>query len=66
MEDISEKPFAEYWMGDHPNGPSQILIDSKDETLCKIIGDEDFIKQNDGQILSISELFKLNAVKFLG
>lgn len=27
-DDINEKPFAEYWMGDHVNGPSQVLIDS--------------------------------------
>lgn len=53
-------------MGDHPNGPSQVLIDSKNEELCKIINDEEFIKENDGKSLSISELFKLNATKFLG
>ena len=40
-------------MGDHPNGPSQVMIDSKNEDLCKIIGNEDFIKENDGKTLSI-------------
>jgi len=23
-EDIKEKPFAEFWMGGHPNGPSMV------------------------------------------
>lgn len=26
-EKIDEKPFAEFWMGDHPNGPSMVKID---------------------------------------
>jgi hypothetical protein len=53
-------------MGDHPNGPSKVLIDSSNQSLCKIIDDEEFVKKFDGQVISISELFQLNAEKFLG
>jgi hypothetical protein len=53
-------------MGDHVNGPSKVYIDSNDSNLVSIIDDLEFIKQNDGQTISIKELFKLNANKFLG
>lgn len=36
------KPYAEYWMGDHVNGPSQIFINANDKQLCDIIGDQEF------------------------
>lgn len=53
-------------MGDHPNGPSQVFIDSKNESLCQILENEEFVKQNEGQLISIQELFRMNPVKFLG
>lgn len=59
-EDISGKPFAEFWMGDHPNGPSKVLIDSSNATLSKLIDNADFMSSHEGQSLSITELFKLN------
>lgn len=36
-EETVKLPFAEYWMGDHPNGPSKINIDKSDEYMCKIV-----------------------------
>lgn len=27
-EQIEDKPFSEFWMGDHTNGPSKIVIDA--------------------------------------
>lgn len=30
QEHDTEKRFAEYWMGDHVNGPSCVMIDSND------------------------------------
>ena len=29
-EDIKDQYFAEYWMGDHPNGTSEIFVDRYD------------------------------------
>ena len=29
-EEIEGKPFSEFWMGDHVNGPSKVIIDSND------------------------------------
>lgn len=28
--EIEGKPFSEFWMGDHVNGPSRILINAND------------------------------------
>lgn len=63
---MEEKPFAEFWMGDHTNGPSSVFIDSNDKNCVSVIGDEDFIKAHDGQEVTITKLFELNAKKFLG
>ena len=32
-EEVEKQPFAEYWMGDHVNGPSKVKIDKNDENL---------------------------------
>jgi len=53
-------------MGDHPNGPSKVTIDKDNKTLVKIIGNDQFVETNQGQSISITELFKLNPEKFLG
>lgn len=29
-DDIEGHPFSEFWMGDHVNGPSKVLIDEND------------------------------------
>lgn len=47
-EDIKEKCFAEFWMGDHPNGPSKVMIDKSNATLMKIIDDEAWVEKNQG------------------
>lgn len=38
-------PFAEYWMGDHVNGPSMIHV--TDET-CGFLGEDSFVQANQG------------------
>lgn len=53
-------------MGAHVNGPSLVKIDKENRDLCAIIHNQDFINENDGREISISELFELNAEKFLG
>lgn len=53
-------------MGDHPNGPSKVTIDKENKTLVQIIGNDQFVETNQGQSVSITELFKLNPEKFLG
>lgn len=65
-EQIDETCFAEYWMGDHPNGPSQVFIDPENSLLKGLIDNEEFMGNNSGKIVSITELFKLNPNKFLG
>lgn len=32
-------PFAEYWIGDHPKAPSDIIINDKQQSLVKIISE---------------------------
>lgn len=34
--------------------------------IKELIGNEDFMQQNEGKTVAITELFKLNAPKFLG
>ena len=64
--DIDGNPFAEFWMGDHVNGPSHVLVDKADANLVAVIGDEKFIDENAGQEVPVSKLFELNNAKFLG
>jgi len=63
---IKDTPFAEFWMGDHPNGPSQVLIDKENTHLASVIGDNEFLEKHHGQAVPISALFQLNPAKFLG
>lgn len=53
-------------MGDHPNGPSMVRIDAADEVLAALIDDAAFLKEQDGQMVPLSTLFKLNPAKFMG
>ena len=53
-------------MGDHPNGPSKIKIDSHDKNTVQLVNNQKFIEKYDGQTIPITELFMLNPVKFLG
>ena len=45
--DIDGKTWAEYWMGDHPNGPAHVFIDAEDKNHKKIFEyDYDFLEEN--------------------
>jgi mannose-6-phosphate isomerase len=46
--DVSEqKPYAEYWVGDHVNGTSSVLINKADLTQ-QILLEAEFLEQHDG------------------
>ena len=32
-DELAKLPFAEFWMGDHPNGPSMVNIDKNDAII---------------------------------
>ena len=34
------KPYAEYWMGTHKNGPSTILIDNQEKNLLEYLNNK--------------------------
>ena len=59
----NETPFAEYWMGDHVNGPSSFKVT---EEACQWMGEEDFVVQNANSEVKIGDLCQLNPDKFLG
>lgn len=65
-DDIEGKPFSEFWMGDHTNGPSKIVIDSNDVSQQEVINDNEFLKEKDGQEISIKDLFARDPSKYLG
>ena len=65
-EDLTEKKFAEYWMGDHPNGPCEMAIDRYDHRQYKLFYDNAFIAKNAGGKVEITELFDKEPKKFLG
>ena len=64
--EIEGKPFSEFWMGDHINGPSKVLIDEKDISQQDVFNDMEFLKEKNGQEISIKELFSYNPKKYLG
>lgn len=43
-------------MGDHPNGPSEVLIDSENPALITLLNDDQFIAENQGQLLPLPQL----------
>jgi mannose-6-phosphate isomerase len=66
QESDHTKPYAEYWMGDHVNGPSFVYIDYTDKQLVEMIGSEEFCAKFDKQFVTVSELVKLEPTRFLG
>lgn len=65
-QDVSTKPFAEYWMGGHPNGPSMVKFDKNDANLVQIVNDNEFFEKHDGKAIPLTQLFESNPVKYLG
>lgn len=53
-------------MGDHTNGPSKIQVNANDKAQQEVINDNEFLKEKDGQEISIKELFNRDAAKYLG
>jgi len=56
---LEDKPYAELWLGDHPSGPSSILVDGKKELLS------DHIKKNPKEILGDHVAAKYTSLPFL-
>jgi len=40
IENSSQQPFAEYWLGAHPNHPSIIICDGEEKTLNEFIAEQ--------------------------
>jgi len=53
-------PYAEYWMGDHISGPSYVKVDLTDSLLTDTIGDSEFCAQNNDQLVTISQIIKID------
>ena len=60
-----QQPYAEYWMGDHLNGTSEVMIDQTNKTHLELLS-HDFCTKNDKKSIAISELISINPVQFLG
>jgi len=45
-------------MGDHPNGPSQVLIDSENTALKALLNDNEFIAENQGKLVPLPQLLE--------
>jgi mannose-6-phosphate isomerase class I len=65
-EEANHEHYAELWIGDHPNGPAEVLINKFDPQMAKIVGDDDFLKKHHNKNTDLSELFKSNPERFLG
>ena len=57
--------YAELWIGDHPNGPAEIIVND-DPQLTHIIQNSEWMKHYHNKDVELSELFKLNPERFLG
>ena len=54
-----KKPFAEYWLGAHPNYPAQLVMNGQTESLI------DHLQSNGEQILGTSTFAKFSSLPFL-
>mmetsp|Transcript_86554 Transcript_86554/g.119207 ORF Transcript_86554/g.119207 Transcript_86554/m.119207 type:complete len:133 (-) Transcript_86554:27-425(-) len=53
-------------MGDHVNGPTKIDVDIEDSNMVEIIGDSNFMQENHGKSIPVSQLFSSNPDKYYG
>ena len=56
---FEDLPFAEFWMGDHPNGPSMVTVDAANSKVIQH-------GYKEGETLPISDLIKKDPEAFLG
>ncbi|KAE9419394.1 hypothetical protein Angca_003348, partial [Angiostrongylus cantonensis] len=57
-----DKPYAELWMGVHPNGPSKI-VDSTEDLSTLIKDHPDFVAKHEQGMCTLQFLFKVLSVK---
>jgi mannose-6-phosphate isomerase class I len=65
FEEANHEHYAELWIGDHPNGPAEIIVND-DHHLTHVIGHPEFMKHYHHKDVELSELFKLDPERFLG
>ncbi len=61
----NKEHYAELWIGDHVNGPAEIIVND-DPQLTRIINDVEFMKHYHHKDIELSTLFKHNPERFLG
>jgi mannose-6-phosphate isomerase class I len=64
-EAADKEHYAELWIGDHPNGPAEIIVND-DPQLTHIIANPEFMKHYHHKDVELSVLFKSNPARFLG
>jgi mannose-6-phosphate isomerase len=64
MENAEQKPYAEYWLGAHPQQPSTITIGDKEVSLDQFVQREDILGKKASTLFqSLPYLFKILDVK---
>lgn len=61
----NKEHYAELWIGDHVNGPAEIIINDEPQ-LTRVVNDVEFMKHYHHKDIELSTLFKLNPERFLG
>ena len=64
-EEANHEHYAELWIGDHPNGPAEIIVNDEPQ-LTHIIQNPEWMTHYHHKDVELSELFKLNPERFLG
>ena len=65
-EEADAQRYAELWIGDHVNGPSEVVVDAHDTQQSHVINDEEFVKHYKHKDVELSLIFKHNPERFLG
>jgi mannose-6-phosphate isomerase len=64
MDNAEQKPYAEYWLGAHPQQPSTITIGDKEVSLDQFVQREDILGKKASTLFqSLPYLFKILDVK---
>jgi mannose-6-phosphate isomerase len=59
IEINEEKPYAEYWMGAHPNGPSTVVIENNEIDISKYLAMKNYTLPFLYKVLSIKEALSI-------
>ena len=64
-DEANNEHYAELWIGDHPNGPAEIIVTDEPQ-LTHLVADAEFMKHYHHKDVEIGTLFKHNPEKYLG